>query len=161
MCRWSYLHEKEIVSFHADPPRPRSLLWKCFSEQGFTKHKDIVYLARPPGAPVWQSRSTVEVSVNLGGVEKFGFGTSRWDELQLQYLFAHLPFEEHERFIAAVERTSDLLQLLPHYRGAVATAQRLREEFAKAREEVLQTTGEEPGSEVLAILILDTYPRST
>jgi hypothetical protein len=58
-----------------------------------------------------------------------------------------------------VATTSDQLGLPPEFRNWQMTAESLRREFDKIRDDLLAQIGEDAGTEQLAILIHSTYPR--
>ena len=77
----------------------------------------------------------------------------------LKYLYATLPHELTGRFVDVVFAVSRSLALPVSFKGAEISEARLRELFEQAQTEVLTETGEDAGSEGLAILIHKTYPR--
>ena len=89
----------------------------------------------------------------------FGFGDGEWDTIQLKYLFASLPFELVDRFIENVMLVAGRLGLTPEYQGSTTNASVLRSQFGQFRDELLTETGDDAGSESLAIFIHSTYPR--
>lgn len=156
---YAYLHEVEIVTFQSRTPRPLAELLTVFLSQGFTLHDDVMSLDRKERAPPWQHCSLVEVEVRHDGVEVFGFDEGSWDVIELKYLFASLPFDNVERFLDVVATISGLLGIPPEFRGERMTQDSLASEFSRIRDELRASTGEDAGSEGLAILIQSTYPR--
>lgn len=156
---YSYLHEVERVRLSSSAPRPLAELPAVFASQGFKLHDDVLSLDRGGNIPPWQHPSIVEVAVFHEDEEVFGFDEGVWDAIELTYLFASLPFENVERFLAVVAATCEQLSLCPEFRGKATTLGSLRVEFDKIKDEVQSQTGEMPGSEGLAILIHSTYPR--
>ncbi len=156
---YAYLHEVEIVAFQSPTSRPLAELLTVFLGQGFTLHDDIVSLDRKDRSPPWQHCSLVEVEVRHGGVEVFGFDEGSWDLIELKYLFASLPYDNVKRFLEVVATTSGLLGIPPEFKGEKTTLDSLASEFSRIRDELRANTGEDAGSEGLAILIQSTYPR--
>ncbi len=156
---FEYLHEVEVVSLYSNQKRPLKVLLSVFYEQGFTLDDDIVSLDRTDSVPPWQHSSIVEVECQLHGEEVFGFDEGDWDSLHLEYLFATLPFECAESFVSVVARTCKLLSIDPTFNGQITTCESLMRDFAIIREELMAVTGEDAGSEGLAIHIRSTYPR--
>jgi hypothetical protein len=156
---YSYLHEAERVRLRSATPRPRLELLEVLTSQGFSLHEDVLSLDRGGKIPPWQHPSIVEITVFHEDEEVFGFDEGVWDAIELNYLFASLPFENVERFLAIVAATCERLSLCPEFRGKTTTVESLRVEFDRIRDEVQSQTGETPGSEGLAILIHSTYPR--
>src|SRR5262249_15015399 len=131
-----------------------------FLESGFTLHDDVLSFDRTDHVPPWQHSSIAEVEFRYRGDEVFGFKTGFWDLVTLQYLFASLPIEFATTFAEIVEKVALKLDLSAEYRGATADKLMLQNAFQEHYEEVLSETGDEPGSESLAIFIQSTYPRS-
>lgn len=157
---FKHLHEVEFVEMHSNTKRPVSELLPIFRSLGFSLHDDVVSLDRKGRIPPWQARSIIDVEVLCGKEEVFGFGEGEWDDLRFSYLFASLPFELAERFIEIVFQLSDKLEMSVTYHGGEVIASELKSEFSLRKDELFSETGEEPGSEALAILIQSTYPRS-
>ena len=153
------LHEVEVVTLRSESPRPLSELLPIFTSQGFTLHDDVVSLDRGDQVPPWQHAAVVEVECQLQGQEVFGFDEGEWDAVLLKYLFASLPYQFVDQFIDVVDATSKRLGLHPEFHGRLVDRESLKEEFDRIRNELILETGEEAGSEQLAILIHSTYPR--
>ena len=159
MTDYSYLHELESVSFFSDGPRKRSELLRMLTAEGFTLHDDVLSLDRVGLVPPWQHRSIVELKVARKGKECYGFKRGDWDQIVLEYLFAHLPFDCASRFLDTVDITHQRLGLVPVFRGQSVTRKLLEKSFAEMKDELSEKTGEVPGSESLVIFIQSTYPR--
>ena len=153
------LHEVEVVTLRSESPRPLSELLPIFTSQGFTLHDDVVSLDRGDQVPPWQHAAVVEVECQLEGQEVFGFDEGEWDAVLLKYLFASLPYQFVDQFIDVVDAISKRLGLQPEFHGRLVDRESLKEEFDRIRNELILETGEEAGSEQLAILIQSTYPR--
>lgn len=156
---YSYLHEIEFVEFRSVAPRSVVELVPVFKSCGFTFHDDVVSLDRKGRIPPWQHPSVIEVEVQRNGEEVFGFDEGEWDSIQLKYLFASLPFELVDEFVDSVIAVADQLRITPTRHGKEVTAAELRRAFAEVREELIRETGDDAGSEGLAIFIHSTYPR--
>jgi hypothetical protein len=156
---FSYLHEVELVELRSVTPRSVIELVPVFKSCGFTFHDDVVSLVRKGRVPPWQHSSVIEVEVQRNGEEVFGFKEGEWDSIQLKYLFASLPFELVDKFFESAMAVADQLGVTPTRHGKVVTADDLRLAFAAVREELLRETGDDAGSEALAIFIHSTYPR--
>ncbi len=156
---FNYLHEVESIEFTAETSRPLAELPKLFTGLGFTIHDDVLSLDRRGRVPPWQHPSIVEVEVRHNGEEVFGFEEGEWNTISLKCLFATLPFDAIVMFIEVVDSVSNALGILATYRGSMVTARSLLGEFERVRDELVAETGEETGSEGLAILIQSTYPR--
>ena len=157
---FKYLHEVEFVEIHSITKRPVSRLLPIFRGLGFILHDDVVSLDRKERIPPWQHTSIIEVEVLCDKEEVFGFREGDWDALYLEYHFATLPFELAERFIEIVFQLSVKLETTVMYQGVNVIASELKRQFSLIHDELYSETGEEPGSEGLAILIQSTYPRS-
>ena len=156
---YEYLHEVEIAELRSVAKRPVSELLPAFRSLGFTLHDDVVSLDRGGKIPPWQHTSIVEVEVQCEGEEVLGFEEGEWDVLHLKYLFATLPFELAETFIDVVFQLAGKLETSVTYRGVEVDASELKERLIRTCDELLSETGEDAGSEALAILIHSTYPR--
>ena len=156
---YDYLHEVESVELHSPIRRPLSELPRLFRPLGFVVHDDVLSLDRDDKVPPWQHSSTVEIEVQRDSKEVFGFRAGEWDVVCFRYLFATLPYELTDRFIEVAVAASARLSLPMISNGRPVDEDALRQWFAQIREELLTETGEEPGSEGLAILIHSTYPR--
>ena len=155
---YSYLHEIERVEFRSVTPRSVVELVPVFKSCGFTLHDDVVSLDRKGRVPPWQHSSVVEVEVQRNGEEVFGFEEGEWDSIELKYLFASLPFELVDEFVECVMAVAEQLGVTPTRHGKEVTADDLRQGFAAVREELIRETGDDAGSEGLAIFIHSTYP---
>jgi hypothetical protein len=156
---YEYLHEVEVVTLRSETPRPLSELLPVFTSQGFTLHDDVVSLDRGDTVPRWQHPSVVEVECQREDEEVFGFDEGEWDAVLLKYLFASLPFDNVDQFINVVVETSKRLGIRPEFQGQPVDGESLKREFNTIRDQLLSETGEDAGSEQLAILIHSTYPR--
>jgi hypothetical protein len=139
--------------------RPVSDLLPVFRKCGFVLHDDVVSLDRSGTIPPWQHSSIAEVEVLCNEQELFGFDDGVWNTIRLKYLFATLPFELAERFSATAFELNRELDTTVHFHGTVASIGDLNYNFALYREEVLNTTGVDVGTEGIAIAIQETYPR--
>ena len=159
MKDYEYLHEVECVELRSDAKRTVSELLQAFRSNGFTLHDDVVSLDRSGKIPPWQHTSVVEVEVQCEGEEVFGFEEGEWNVLHLKYFFATLPFELADRFIDVVFQLAGKLETSVTYRGVEVDASELKERLVLVCDELLSKTGQDAGSEELAILIHSTYPR--
>jgi hypothetical protein len=158
MSRFDYLHEVETVTIQAEEPQSIAALLPLFKRLGFSLHDDVLSLDRSDRNPPWQHSSIVEVELLHNGEEVFDV-EDYWDTMHIKYLFASLPYELAEKFVEVAFSISKSLSLPLIHRGEVVTSILLRQRFMSYKEEILAETGDEPGSESLAILIQSTYPR--
>jgi hypothetical protein len=156
---YSYLHELEFVEFKSVLPKRIPELVPVFRSCGFTFHDDVVSVVRKGRVPPWQHSSVVEVVVQRNGEEIFGFEQGEWDTIRLEYLFASLPFDLVDEFLYVVTAIADKLGIPPTFRGERVAPIDVKRRFLEAREDLIRETGEDAGSERLAILIHATYPR--
>lgn len=159
MMDFENLHEDECLSLVPVKKRPLTELKSVFKSHGFTFHDDLVSLDRKGRIPPWQHPSTVEVEVTCEGDEVFGFDSGEWDLIRLKYLFATLPYSESEEFIRTAFSLANALELSVFYDGAPTTPTDLKDRFSNIRDKLIVETGEDVGSEGLAILIHKTYHR--
>ncbi|MEZ6140755.1 MAG: hypothetical protein R3B84_09310 [Zavarzinella sp.] len=156
---YEYLHELEEVELCVSDARPISELLPIFRKLGFTFHDDVVSLDRPVRVLPWQHSSVVEIEILFNGKEVFGFDEGKWDTIRLKYLFATLPYELADMFVETAIAVGKELCLPLRHAGVTIDETSLRQRFSIIRMELFDNTGEEPGSEGLAILIQSTYPR--
>jgi hypothetical protein len=156
---YSFLHELEFVEFRSEFPRRISELVPVFKSCGFTFHDDVVSIDRKGRVPPWQHSSIVEVVIRRDGEEVFGFEQGEWDVIRLEYLFASLPFALVDDFIDAVSAIADRLGIVPTFQGEPVASVDLKRRLVEVREDLIRATGEDAGSEPLAIFIHSTYPR--
>jgi hypothetical protein len=156
---YEYLHEVEQLEICSPVHRPITELAPIFRKLGFTFHDDIVSLDRQERVPPWQHSSIVEIEVLCGGEEVFGFDEGEWDTILIKYLFASLPFELTDKFVEIAFLLSKEFSLPLMQAGATIDEMWLRQRLTWIRQELLDQTGEEAGSEGLAIQIHSTYPR--
>ncbi len=156
---YEYLHEVEKVELCSQVARPTAELPLIFRKLGFTLHDDVVSFDRHGKIPPWQHSSIVEVEVSHNGEEVFGFDEGEWDSIRLKYLFATLPYELADKFVKVAFSVSKELVLPLRHAGMIVDEMTLQRHFAEIGKELLDQTGEEAGSEGLAILIHSTYPR--
>lgn len=159
MTNYTHLYEVEQVEICLKVPRPIAELAPIFLKLGFTFHDDIVSLDRHERIPPWQHSSVVEIELLFRGDEVYGFDEGEWDTMRIKYLFASLPFELSDKFLEIAFLIGNELSLPLTQAGAAIDQMWLRQRFNWIRQELLDKTGEEPGSEGLAILIHSTYPR--
>lgn len=157
---YGFLHEVEVVRFRPETPRPLAELLPVFEAQGFRLDDDVLTLDRPDSRAPWQPTSIVEVKIYNDDDELFGFDDGvEWTSLALEYIFASLPFVFAEKFATIVQVTAEKLDLIPELRGEPTDYFKLLAALDDARQELESRTGEQPGSEGLAIYIQSTYPR--
>lgn len=156
---YEYFHEVEAVELNLPKARRTSTLKPIFKKLGFVLHEDVFSLDRKDHVPPWQHTSVVEVEVLRHGQEVFGFHDGECDLLRLKYLFASLPYQCSERFIDVSFLLQAELDTPLLYHGKEVDRDDLKSRFDECRSELLSMTGEDAGSERLAIMILETYPR--
>ncbi len=156
---YEYLHEVERVELCSQVARPTAELPLIFRKLGFTFHDDVVSFDRHGKMPPLQHSSIVEVEVLRNGEEVFGFDDGEWDAIRLKYLFATLPYELVDTFVKVAFSVSKELVLPLRYSGTIVDEMTLQRHFAEIRKDLLGQTGEDAGSERLAILIHSSYPR--
>ena len=100
-----------------------------------------------------------EIEILLSGEEVFDVALGKWDTMRIKYLFASLPFELTEKFIEIAFSIGKDLSLPLMYAGLEIDEQWLRQRLGWIRQKLLDQTGEEAGSEGLAIIIHSQYPR--
>ena len=159
MNRFAYLHEVETVTFRPSTQRPLREAKVALAACGFARHDDVMSLDRDRPFPVWQHSSIAEIEFRLAGREVFGFARGQWDCMHVEYLFSSLPFECLTVFLNTISAVADLFHIQPEYMSETMSVPSIRDAMLRHREELLENTGEEPGSEALAIFVNSTYPR--
>jgi hypothetical protein len=159
MMSYEYLHEVETVELRSSTLRTVSELLPVLERLGFTLHDDVVSLDRNGTIPPWQHSSIIEVEVLCNDHEVTGFEEGEWNAIRLKYLFASLPFELVDQFVEVALKLSRKLATSVSFRGTNVNVGDLKDRFDQIRDEVLSETGEDAGSEGLAIVIHGTYPR--
>lgn len=156
---YEYFHEVETIDLRHSQAQLTSDLLPVFRRRGFTLHEDVLSLDREGAIPPWQNSSIVDVEVVHNDQDVYDFEEALWSTLRLKYLFASLPFEFVDQFIDVAYALSQELGTSLTFRGRNIDRGELKAHFERFRDEVLTTTGEDVGSEGLAILIYSTYPR--
>lgn len=159
------LHEKETVRLVGKQAQQRSLLHAYLKDRGFTSEDDFYFLDRPDKPQPWQSISLITVDIFLNGEAVYETEedineseSSFWDELDVSYLLASLPVEYVKIFCEEVSALCIGFDLQCKHGGEILDYTSLLERFQRIVTELSESFGE-PGSEDLAILIQEMYPR--
>ena len=153
---FSSLHEIESVRLISHEPRPYSDLSDCLSRFGFARHDDVFSLDRTDAPLPWQHSAVIEARTLINGEEVY---EDVWDTVSLDYLFAFLPADYIDLYVETIFRVADCLELAPIFRDAPVDRIQLRAKLQSFVVELASEYGERPGSESLAVLIAETYPR--
>ncbi len=156
---YEFFHEVEAVDLQSVSERRTSELVRVLEKHGFTLHEDVFSFDRKCSTPPWQHDSVIELEVLHNDQEVYDFEEGLWSTLRLKYLFASLPFEFVDQFIEVAYALSQELGTSLMFRGRNIDRGELKAHFERYRDEVLSMTGDDVGSEGLAILIHATYPR--
>lgn len=158
--RFERLHEIESVRFQSKEERPLSELTSCLLRLGFTRHDDVFSFDRADKIMPWQHGSICEVHAYSGEIEVYG-DEGYWDAFELRYLFAFLPIGLVAYFENIVFQVCECLQIAPTVNGQLVGRRELRRILEVFAADLMDECGEEPGTEALAILIAESYPRAS
>jgi len=153
----SKLHEIETVSLVLGRRVAIKDLSQAFLERGFTEIDDFFTLSRTETCPRWQTDSIITVQFFLGS-EQVDLDSS-CDSIRFDYLFAFLPSDFIPVFIAAIRHFAESFGGELRHRDERVDADRLQELFDSYVRDIDAEVAEPPGSELLAILIEQSYPR--
>ena len=151
------LHESESVYLVGNEQRKYTDLHNVLRCLGFSLHGDVFSLDRTDQIPPWQHDAIAEVHVLRYGVEIYD--EDGWDCLILDYLFASLPETCVPVFIDVVFKVANALKLQPRVGLNLIDRVWLEQRFAACSSDLMAEYAEVAGSEELAILIAESYPR--
>lgn len=154
---YTKLHERESVHLILGRRVPVAELRRHFVEAGFTEEDDFFFLPRLDSRLPWQSEDIatadffdLDHQVDCDGV---------CDRVHFSYLFASLPAEHIVTFISTLGWFHGVLGGALEHRGERLDLDGLRSRFDSYLHDLLDEVYEQPGSEPLAILIQESYPR--
>jgi hypothetical protein len=158
-------HEAERIELHAGTPRLRKELHGFLKDRGFRSIDDFYVLPRRGRVMPWQSQDIVVLDVRLAGNavyearEDIAEGTAgAWDCLQLKYPMASVPSECLSVFVSHAAALASHFDLAIRYQDHEMPLDDVARELASIADH-LSENWFDPGSENLALLILDEYPR--
>jgi hypothetical protein len=154
---YSKLHESESVHLQLGRHVSVAELRTHFVEAGFREADDFFYLPRQDNCRPWQSEEIATADFFDGDQQVECEGIC--DRVHFSYLFASLPAEHIATFISALGWFRDALGGELEHRGERLDLEGLRSRFDSYRQDLLDEVYEHPGSESLAILIHESYPR--
>lgn len=165
MDSYEYFHEKEVMQLKALAPLRRKDLHEYLMSKGFKSEDDFYCLGRDDKAKPWQSISVLSIDIFLGDdpiyetkediEESEG---SVWDRLEVSYLLASLPENYIEVSCSNIFEIAEKFGLSVYHKGIEKDKKGLIDTFVSYAKELSENYSK-PGSEDLAIFILDTYPR--
>ena len=165
MNGYEYFHEKEIVQLKAPMPLQRKDLHEYLLSEGFKSEDDFYYLDRNDRVKPWQSINIYTVDIYLGEEaiyetkkDIYETGGGSWNRLEASYLLASLPDSYIEYFCKNVFAIAERFGLQVYHHNIEKNKKDLIDTFASYAKKLSEKYSE-PGSEDLAILIQDTYPR--
>jgi hypothetical protein len=154
---YSKLHEIETVILVLGREVAVAELSDAFTSADFTEYDDFFTLLRTGSCPPWQTESIVTAEFFLGE-SQVDFEAS-CDRVGFDYLLASLPGEFIPMFLGAVQRFHGAFGGELWHRDERVDASRLRELFDSYVRDIDTELAEQPGNELLAILIHQSYPR--
>lgn len=161
----SKLHESESVTLLLSSPLHPKSIAQTLGAIGFEYCDDFCFLPRSDTAEQWQSSNIATVTFFQGDTEvNYYFDDVVADEplcdrLVFEYLFASLPPCFIKRFLDIIRESQLLLLGVLEHRGRHTDIQSLEVIFGTYLDEVGEELAEKPGSEFLARIISDFYPR--
>jgi len=153
----SKLHEIETVSLVLGRRVAVKDLSQAFLERGFTEVDDFFTLSRTDACPAWQIDSIITAQFLLSS-EQVDLDSS-CDSIRFDYLLASLPSDFIPVFIGAIRGFAESFGGELRHRNERVYADRLLELFGSYVRDIDAEVAEQPGSELLAILIEQSYPR--
>jgi hypothetical protein len=154
---YSKLHESESVHLLLGHRVLVAELRPHFIEAGFTEEDDFFFLPRQDGCYPWQSNDIVTVDFFDGDRQVDCDGVC--DRAHFNYLFASLPAAHIATFVSTLGWFRGVLGGELEHRSEMLDPDGVRSKFDGYIRDLLDEVNEQPGSESLAILIQDSYPR--
>lgn len=165
MNKYPNFHEKELVELKSHTPLPRKSLHEFLISSGFKSEDDFYFIDRIDEAEPWQAISVLNLEVFLGeeaiyetkvDIKETGGGV--WDRLDASYPLASLPGSYIEDFCNKIFLLANRFKLAVYHQNDEVDKMELLNIFKVYAKNLVENYSE-PGSEVLGILIQDTYPR--
>lgn len=154
---YSKLHESESVHLLLGRRVPVAELRTHFIEAGFVEEDDFFFLPRQDGQHPWQSEDIVTADFFDGDQQVDCEGIC--DRVHFSYLFASLPATHIATFISTLGWFRGALGGELEHRSEKLDPDGVRSKFDGYLRDLIDEIYEQPGSESLAILIQDSYPR--
>ena len=162
------LHESESVSLALDHPRPIRFLSALLADLGGEMIDDFVSFPREDAIPPWQAESFATVTFLKDGKDLHHYSdedesteSPDCDQLTFACLFASIPSAQISRFLELIEHASTQLNARVFHRKREVTGDDLKAKFDGYIAEIASELAEDPGGELLAIIIAESYPRTT
>lgn len=151
-------HEKEKFVLTSSNKYFLHNLRTVLKKFSFEEMGDFFFLDRKTDNS-WQSVNLTDIEV-YDDDRKLGLHKEEsWNKLIFDYMFATLPFESTSKFLDIIFTIASEFNLIVAHRDNVCSREDLERMFNKYRDDVQNTLQGEPGSEIVRINILMSYPR--
>jgi hypothetical protein len=149
-------HEREAIRLIASVPGSRGELHDFLKRRGFSREDDFYLMDRPDVAEPWQSITVMSIDVlDEGAGDADGLP---WVALEVSYLMATLPASFIATCVGECESLAGRFDLRMEFGGEAVSPGQLGEVLRKIAGKLTEEF-DGPGSELLAILIEQSYGR--
>ena len=146
-------HEQVVVTLDFERALTPGETNRQLRTLGFTLHYDVYSMGRPdpPPHPNWQSEILVNIDMVRDGDEVDAQDAA--DAIRLRYPLARLDSPMMDRFVEVVEAVQARFGGKLYIDGKVVNCAAISAMLTACASELMQEWGEEPGSEILAMMI--------
>ena len=148
-------HQTVSVFINLDKTYSSGQLNRKLKDLGAKLHYDVYSFEREDKGPIWQSESLIYVVTFNDDKEVDAQDSS--NKLELQYPLATLGTEQISKFANVVTNVADAFSVKPLLNGSEVTETELVEYCDGLVTDLMETWGEEPGSETLRMIIESHY----
>lgn len=148
-------HQTVSVFINLDKSYTSGQLNRKLKELGAKLHYDVYSFEREDKGPIWQSESLIYMVTYSDDNEVDSQESS--NRLELQYPLATLGTEHISKFAKIVGKISDAFGVRPTLNGTKTTEVEIVEHCDSLVTDLMETWGEEPGSETLRMIIESHY----
>lgn len=148
-------HQTVSVFINFDKTYTSGQLNRKLKELGAKLHYDVYSFEREDKGPIWQSESLIYIVTYMDANEVDAQESS--NKLELQFPLATLGAEYISKFARTVETVSEAFGVQAILDGSATTAEKIIEHCDNLVSDLMETWGEEPGSETLRMIIESHY----
>lgn len=148
-------HQTVSVFINLDKTYTSGQLNRKVKELGAKLHYDVYSFEREDKGPIWQSESLIYVVTFNDDKEVDAQDSS--NKLELQFPLATLGTEQISKFANVVTNVADAFSVKPLINGSEVTETEIVEHCDGLVTDLMETWGEEPGSETLRMIIESHY----
>ena len=145
-------HQQVCVTIEFDKTHTAGELNRKLKGLGATLHYDVYSFDRAEKGPIWQSQSLAYVDTFKD--EQVVDAQESVDTLKLEYPLATLTSDYIEKFAELMTKVAQAFNTTPLLNGEPITANGFIEHCDELVTDLMETWGEEPGSEVLVIMMM-------